>query len=68
MVIHKFDVDFDKLKVGDIYESLCGRRYMSDEPPTQSEASEIAEKTVDWPVCKRCLRKRPTSAKAQGEG
>ena len=55
-VVHRFRVEFDKLKDGDVYESVCGRRYIACAPPTQEECAEITERTKDSPICRKCDR------------
>lgn len=56
--IHMFSVDFDKLKQGQIYSSLCGKRYIAEEPPTPEECVEIQERTKDSPICRTCEREK----------
>lgn len=62
-VVHIFNVDFDKLKVGDRYDSYCGRGYIADEPPTKEESDIIASEWIRVPVCKKCqkMKKRQES-------
>ncbi len=55
-VIHHHNVDFSKLKVGDIYYSVCGKSYIADEPPTPEENTQILQDWIDAKVCKRCIK------------
>lgn len=72
-VIHMHDVDFSKLKDGDLYESLCGNRYIACDPPTPEQCVVIQEKTKNDPICKGCQRVKkrrdkltPTDAQEKG--
>lgn len=55
-VIHRFNVDFETLKDGDVYQSLCGNRYTACGPPTAEEIAEISKRTKGSPVCKACTK------------